>query len=275
MFGKEELALEAYVPFLYSEDKEVEIFFRESALAMLESEDEWYKTEALYIEADEEETSNKPGLFSKLASVVKGIINTIIQTIKDFIQSIKNAFGPKLTVDAYMDSKTAQLRLSEDIEKITEQIEAEILSERKGVQMISKFVQKISSVTKFPLDAFISDKTIGAAIDKANAFAVEQGGTIIKAAAATMLANKLHQLTAESLHLTEKLQQTEAELEAKRNAIDASKLADYDKNGHTIMNTIRKMSLAIDTTSRRAMKYYAQLTKPVKEFKANLNKYKN
>ena len=117
MFRKEEFALEAYVPFLYSEDKEVEIFFRESALAMLESEDEWYKTEALYIEADEEETSNKPGLFSKLASVVKGIINRIIQTIKDFIQSIKNAFGPKLTVDVYMDSKTAQLRLSEDIEK--------------------------------------------------------------------------------------------------------------------------------------------------------------
>lgn len=264
--------MEAYVPFLYSEDKEVEIFFRESALAMLESEDEWYKTEALYIEADEENT-DKPGLFSKLASVVKGIIDKIIQTIKDFIESIRNAFGQKLTPDAYMKSDTAEVKLSEDIEKITEQIEAEIISERKGVQMISKFVKKISSVTNFPLDAFVSDKSIASAIDKVNAFGVEQGGTIIKAAAATIIANRLHRVTSETLHLSEKLRATEIELEEKRKAVSEAKLAEYDKNGHVIIGTIRKMALAVENTSRRAMRYYTQLTKPIKEFKVNYNRY--
>lgn len=265
--------MEAYVPFLYSEDKNIELFFRESALAMLEADNECSEIEALYIEADED--SDKPGLFSKLAGVVKTIINKIIETIKDFIEAIRNAFGPKLTVDNYMNSNTVEVRLSEDIEKISEQIEAEILSERKGVQVISKFVQKISSATNLPLDAFISDKTIGAAIDKANTFVAEHGATVIKAAAATMIANKLHQLTSDSLHLTKKLKESEEELEKKRNAIDEDKLAEYDKNGHVVMNVIRKMSLAIDSTSKRAMKYYAQLTKPIGQFKENFKKYDN
>lgn len=262
--------MEAYIPSLYSDDRDIEIFFREAALSVHKAENAILMVESVYLEADED--AEKKGFFGKVVQSIKNFIAKVMSVIRDFIGAIQTTFGSKLSVDVYMNSNTVEVKLNEDIEKATRQIEDQILSERKGVQAISAMVKKISSVTGKPIDMFIDDRAIGAAIDKVNNFAVTKGGTILKAGVATVIANRLHKSISESLNLSKQLDDLTNEVEKRKDAVHDKMIAQYEKNGNTILKYIEQATHCVEKTSAKAMKYYTELTKPINDFKRNLRK---
>lgn len=268
--GKEDIVLEMCVPSLYSDDLDVEIFIRESTLEYNQARYEIFRDESYYIESDE--NADKPGLFSKLVSGVRNLINKIIYSVKSFIQAIQSAFGSKITPDDYENSDAIQERLNVDVAKITKQIENEILSERKGVQAISKAVNKISDVTKLPLNEIVDERAIGHAVDKVQSFVVNDAGTVLKAAAMTTIANTLHKCLSDSLGLTDKLNSINNEIEERQKRLTSERAAIYEENGRHVLSQITKLTGAINTTVGRCETYYAKVVSATGKFKVQYNK---
>lgn len=263
--------MEAYVRPIYSNEKEFEIFFRESAINYRRAESELYDNLSVFIEADEDDgETKKNGIFLMIINGVKKALDTIITTIKSFIEAITKSFGKQLTVDEYMNSDHAQKQFNQDIVDIGKQIDDEILAERKGVQAISKAVSKLSKSTNIPLDMILDDKAIANAIDKANAFAVKDGGTILKATAITVLTNTMHKYISDGLHLSETLKKSTEELERKRDSIDKSRIQYYEDHGNKIMASASKLTSSINKTTSRAMNYYTRLAGNIGNFKTNI-----
>lgn len=262
--------MEMCVPSLYSDDLTVELFIRESTLEYNRARYNILRDTCYYEDADE--NADKPGLFQRLIDGVRALIAKITYSVKSFIRAIQAAFGSKLTPEEYENSGAIQDRLNEDVEKITKQIEDEILSERKGVQAISKAVGKISEFTKLPINEIVDERAIGAAIDKVQSFVVSDGGTVLKAAAMTVIANRIHKCLNDSLGLTEKLDSVNSQIEDKKKRLNSQKAAIYEANGRPVLAQITKLSGAIQTTTRRAETYYAKLTKSIGKFSQNLAK---
>nr|DAR14091.1 MAG TPA: hypothetical protein [Caudoviricetes sp.] len=267
--GKEDIVLEMCVPSRYSDDLDVELFIRESVLEFNQARYEIFRDESYYVESDE--NADKPGLFSRLAAGVRNLISKIIYSVKSFVRAIQAAFGSKLTPEAYANSETIEERLNEDVEKITKQIEDEILSERKGVQVISKAVNKISDVTKLPLNEIMDERAIGNVIDKVQSFVVSDGGTVLKAAAMTVIANRIHKCLNDSLGLTEKLDKVNDQIEERQKRLTSDRAAIYEENGRPVLAQITKLSGAINTTVRRCETYYAKLVSATGKFRVNYN----
>lgn len=261
--------MEMCVPSRYSDDLDVELFIRESVLEFNQARYEIFRDESYYVESDE--NADKPGLFSRLAAGVRNLISKIIYSVKSFVRAIQAAFGSKLTPEAYANSETIEERLNEDVEKITKQIEDEILSERKGVQVISKAVNKISDVTKLPLNEIMDERAIGNAIDKVQSFVVSDGGTVLKAAAMTVIANRIHKCLNASLGLTEKLDKVNDQIEERQKRLTSDRAAIYEENGRPVLAQITKLSGAINTTVRRCETYYAKLVSATGKFRVNYN----
>lgn len=264
--------MEAYIPSLYSEDVDFEIYFRENALEYKKAEAACLDVLMVYEDVDSE--SEKPGMFEKLNEKVKALLNRIREIISNFIGAVKSAFsGGTLTVQDYMQSNTVKVKLSADAKKIADQVEQDILSERKGVQMISKAVKSISSKTGMPLDSFFDEKTIGGIIDKTNAFMVNSGGTVVSAAAATVIGNALYSNLDIGQKLTKELEESRATLEVQRKNKQLTKTKYYEENNKKLMLFITKLSGKIMNTVTTAEKTYADVTKPIKTFKKTATKF--
>lgn len=261
--------MEMCIPSRYSDDLDVEIFIRESTLGFNQAQYEIFRDESYYIESDE--NADKPGLFSKLAAGVRNLISKIIYSIKSFVRAIQAAFGSRVTPEDYANSETIEQRLNEDVKKITRQIEDEILSERKGVQVISKAVNKISDVTKMPINEIMDERAIAHAVDKVQSFVVNDAGTVLKVAAITAIANQLHKCLSDSLGLTEKLDKLNNEIEERQKRLTSDRAAIYEENGRHVLAQITKLSGAINTTVTRCETYYAKLVSGTGKFKARYN----
>lgn len=261
--------MEAYIESLYSEDNDFEIYFRESSLTSKKCINEILNAESMFYEDGDEE--GKPGIIKTIINKIGEFIKNIQKRISGFISVIRNSFGSKLTTGAYMQSDAANVRVSADIEKITKQIEDEILSERKGVQLISKAISKLSSKTELPIDLIIDKKMIGKVLDDASAFVAKNGEKVIAAGAATIIGNKLQKCLEDSKGITEELDDLTKQYEDARRNVHREKVKHYDQTGHHILKYMEKLTYTVDVTTRRAEKYYIAITKPIAKFKNKFN----
>ena len=262
--------MKAYIEPLYSEDTDFEVYFRESAINSKKCINNIIDIECMFYEDGDENRENS-GILSNVINAIKKFISNIKKRISNFLTVIKNSFGGKLTAEVYMSSNAANVRISEDVEKITKDIEDKILSERKGVQMISKAIKKLGSATNLPIDSIIDQRMIGKVIDDTNSFIAHNGGKVIAAAAAAAIGNRLEKSMADSKGLTEELENLTKEYENNRYRIHRDKLKSYDENGHKVLKLMEKLTYSVDTVSRRAEKYYIAIAKPLSKFKYNFN----
>lgn len=261
--------MDAYIESVYSDDLEFEIYFRESALETKKMQFEYMQLETLYETGSEEAKTN---VFSKMLESIKNFIMKIKESISNFMLAISQSFGKEVTVKDYMDSNTAEVRIQGDIEKITKEIQDEILSERKGVQAISKAIKGIADKTNLPLDKFFDTRAIANTIDKINGFVIDNGEAVVSAAIATTIANKLSKSIKDSASITDELELCRQKLADRRQSIHDVKMEAYNARGKKIAATIEQLSFAVNKTSSRAMQYYTAITKPVNKFRAQYRK---
>lgn len=265
--------MEAYIESLYSDDLNFEIYFREDALERHKIEHSILSDVDMYLETGTTD-NEKNGILSSIAEKIQNLIRRIINKANQFFQAIRNSFGSSgsLTLDMYVKSGVGQLRLNGDINKITKEIEDEILQERKGVQMLSNAVKKLSSATNIPLDQIIDDRKIGSIVDKVNKFVVEDGGTVVKAGIAVVAGNALAKAIKNGTGITEDLNKLTSEMETRRKQTHEIKMKNYADNNMRIMRLIENVTYATDTTINRAMKYYNAIVNPLHKFNAEFDK---
>lgn len=256
-----------FVESLYSDDNALEIYFRESELMLKEFLHRNIMDDNIFFEAEEEGNDiKKQGVLGSLFRRIKEFIIKLKERISGFIHAIENSVGEKITPEMYIQSGTGQLRIEEDIENATKQIEEEILSERKGVQAISKMVKKISGKTNLPIDSIVDDKVIGSMIDKVNAFAVKDGGKVLTAAAATAISSRLSKSIKASKGITDDIDKLTKDVENIYRDIHRQKAKDYEESGHKFLKLLENVAYATGKTVGRAQKYYSIITKPLKKF---------
>lgn len=267
--------MEAYIEPLYSDDLGFEIYFREAALERHKIEHSIMCDVDMYLEADEN-GEEKMGIIASIADKIKKFIQNIAHRVGQFFQAVKNSFGGsdgKLTIDMYLDSGVGQMQLNGDINKITKEIEDEILQERKGVQMLAGAVRKISSATNLPFDQILDDRKIGQIVDKVNKFVVEDGATVVKAGIAVVAGNALSKAIKDATGITEELNELTDKMEKDRKDIHNIKMQQYKDNKMYCMKWIERLTYATDTTINRAMKYYNAVTRPLNKFNNEFNKF--
>lgn len=261
--------MNAYIESVYSDDLEFEIYFRESALEAKKMQFDYMQLEMMYETGNEEA---KSGIFAKMLESIREFFARLKQTISNFMTAISQSFGREVTVQDYIDSDAADVRIKGDVEKITKEIQDEILSERKGVQAISKAVKSISEKANLPLDKFFDDRAIANTIDKVNGFVIDNGEAAVSAAVATAIANKLSKSIKDTSGITEDLEKCRKELNAKRKGIHDAKMEMYNVRGKKLAGVIENLGYAVGKTSSRAMRYYAAVTKPINKFKMQYRK---
>lgn len=258
----------AYLNMIYSEDMDFELYFRENALTAKRIDNDFLQLSILYESADE---SKKPSLFSRMATKVKELLANLKANIQKFIRAISQTFGGKsLTPEDYMNSGAAEVRINGDIQKITEQIQDELLKERKGVQAIAKAVSKMGQKVGAPIDMIVNDKMIADIVDKANAFVVNDGPQMASAAITAVASEKLTKAIRESAGLTDALEESRRNLEKKREKMHDYKQEIYEKQGNILMKYIEQVSYSVQKTSNRAAQYYTAVTRLYTKFKRNL-----
>lgn len=265
-----------FIDTLYSEDTNLEIYFRESELMLKQFMHQNMKDDEIFYEAEEEEnTAKKQGVLTSLIQRIKKFIQTMKEKIANFFNAVRNSTGGEnLTPDAYLQSDTGVLHYSKDLEDIAEQIEEEILAEKKGVQALSKLVKKFSSKSGLPVDAFVNAKSISAMVDKVNAFVVKDGGKVLTAAAATAISSRLSKCIRETSGIAEETEKLTNEFEKINEDVHKQKIKDYEKGGHKLLKFMEDVTWSTSKTLTRAQKYYSMITGPINAAKGTYYKSK-
>lgn len=262
--------MEAYILPKYSEDREIEIYFREQALDMELAYNSMCNNDALYME-----DGNDSGMMSRLCDKIKSIIEKIREHITNFINIIKSSFGSStLTPDDFIASDDGKIRLEMDINKATHEIEEEIASEKKSVQIISGLITKIGS--KVGIDtSSISNASIGRKVDKVNDFIVNDTGTVVTAAVATIAANKLSDHLKDVFKINKKIEDLNKKIEEQKSLNHSNNMARYEENGNKILSFIEKLSFKVHGTATKTEKTYSSIARHTKTFKKNFKKQKS
>ena len=137
-------------------DKEFAIMYQENQIHIQKAEHEFllesslaslYASSSLFLESDpydmefddddsdedeeeEKKDGKKVGIFTKICNAIKSFINS-------FITMIRNLFKDSLDEDTYMQSKAFDMRYDQDVERLTNEVNREMVKGRKIIQAIS------------------------------------------------------------------------------------------------------------------------------------------
>lgn len=144
-------------------EKETYIIIQESNISFLHIDNDYFIESSL--------NGNKESVFKKYISKIFEIIRNAFDKFIKLVNSFFNS-DDHMTVSDYLNSKTGQIRLSKDIEKVNKQIDDEII---KG----SNIIQLISSKTK------IDDHIVADFLNRVASILSVSKNTIIKNTVAT------------------------------------------------------------------------------------------
>lgn len=261
--------MELSIEHLYSEDVDSEIAYRRSNL-------EAHKLESMlnddYFMLEDAEDGEEQGIFASIIQKIKNFIMGMATRLGQFGRFIKNnGSNGKLTPEMYLQSGVGQVRLNGDVERITREVEAEIIAERKGVQLVFSAIQKIG--THVGAANLIDEKMIANISDKAINFSYEKGATVIKSAAAVALGNTLAKAIEDGTGLTQKLNSATDKVNEGMKRYHERNMKELKAQNKKVLLCIEKLSYAANSTTNKAMNMYKALTKPLKNFYSNYNRY--
>lgn len=154
--------------------KDLELEVREFEISLMESCHQLNKELSFMYMQESEETEDKAG--NKFVDGIKKIIDKICDFLQRGLESIGNFFSKDsgLTKDEFLNSKTGEITLDYDLERISQEVDKKILEGNKLVQLISK----VGGVDDRVVNEYV--QSCARAVDK-------NGKTIIKAAAAPIM----------------------------------------------------------------------------------------
>lgn len=248
---------------IYFDDIDLEIMTRESVLdqSLLNKEISnglnMFNEMTLFESAEDSEA--KDGVLVRIGKTISTLIQSIIDYVERFFKSISANVGKKLSVDDYMTSDTAKIRLNADMKKIYEETEKQLFEGHKFLNMLYK-------------KTGIEPRVLNKWSDKVSSFVIENGGTILSTAASVTLANAIHQSLTNNNEKLKNLQKENDRLVDEMNKLEADRLKE---DGHTIMSQIHTVINGLSTISRRYTRMYSSIEGQLKQYKKSYKEKKN
>lgn len=203
-------------------DKGIHDFYNESSLSALE----------IFIESDEESKGAEKSSSNRFIGLIEKIIKAVKRVFSSFISNIKDAFklNDNITAEDYFKDPNVKIQFTEDVQRINEEIDEEILKGRKIVQKISK-------------GTHMDPRVVADYCDKATNFAGKVAGPAILATTALGIGKVLKKNLSKSLNIIETTGN-----ELRQDVIKDNKNARYDlkrqENEDKYYNSPSKLAIA-------------------------------
>ena len=241
---------------IYFDDMDLEILARESALEESIIKQDIVSNMNIYeemvmFESGEEADSKQQGILQRIGKSISNLIQSIIDYVSRFFKSISANTGEKLTASDYMDAESTQIKFQSDIKKIYEECEKEFFEAHKFLSLLHK-------------KTGIPPKKLNEWTDRLNNFVIDNGTTVITAAASVIIGNKIHQTLSKN---NEALQKAKEENERLIKESQKLKSEELKEDGHNILSQMNTVVSGMSTITRRLTSVYSSIV-------GNLNKYK-
>ena len=245
-----------YLENLYSDDLDTELFIRECFIDIEESSMKSnqyldYYNEYVMFESEDDAGDS---VLRKICNKIQEIIEKIGLAISSFFKSIHMNIGEQLSVNDYMTSDDAKIKLSADYKKMVDEIDKEILSTHKIVSKLSKMIG-------------VSPRAVKNITDHAQQFVINTAPTVMTVASGVLLANKLSKTFLKGDQVRKDInnlnRKVDKELKRKKN-LRAQILRDQ---GHEFMAKLSEQSGRLGLLLRHLMKGSKEVTKELNKFK--------